>query len=137
MRKALLAAALAFPPACLAQGLEPGQWEFTSTMTLQGMPKPQTQTMQRCVTKEEAKDPQKWMGKRAEQAECKVQMKDQSATGARWEIHCPKQNMTGTGSARIGKGAMESEQVMRGTVQGRAFEMHMKMSGRRLGACRK
>jgi hypothetical protein len=122
--------------AAWAQSLEPGQWEFTNILTLQGMPKPQTQTLQRCVTREEAADPRKWLGQRADQAECKVDFKEKTPSALRWEISCPKQGMTGTGSARIGRGTLESDQTMRGTMQGRPFEMHMKMSGRRLGACK-
>lgn len=136
MRKILALVLAAGSPAAFAQGLEPGQWEFTSSMTMQGMPKPQSHTLQRCVTREESSDPQKWMGKQQDQTECKVTMKERSASQVRWEISCPKRNMTGAGVARIGRGTMETEQTMRGEMQGRPFEMHMKMSGKRLGACK-
>jgi hypothetical protein len=136
MKKLLAALALA-PLAALAQGLEPGQWEFTTTMTMEGMPKPQSATVQRCITKADAQNPESWAGRGdARQSECKVDITEKGASRLRWEIRCPKQNMTGTGTARMGKGSMESDQVMKGTLNGRAFEMRMKTAGKRLGACK-
>jgi hypothetical protein len=125
----------ACPPA-LAQQLEPGLWEFINTMSMAGMPKPQVNTVQRCLTKEEAADPSKWHGQKAQQADCKVTMKNRTATTASWDMTCPKTGMTGTGSARLGRGTVESEQHMAGEMQGRKFEMQLKTTGKRLGPCK-
>ena len=132
---AVSALASAWMPA-LAQGLQPGQWEFTNTMQMSGAPKPQVMTTQRCVTKQESEDPEKWMGKKADQADCKVTVKNKTATSASWEISCPKSGMRGTGTARISSGTMESDQRMTGDMQGKKFEMQIRTTGKRLGPCK-
>ena len=119
-----------------AQGLEPGLWEFTNILQSPGMPKPQTGIAQRCVTKEESGHPDRWAGRKAEQADCKVTMNRKTATSASWEMACPKTGMHGTGSARIGRGTMESEQRLTGEMQGRKFEMQIRTTGKRLGPCK-
>jgi Protein of unknown function (DUF3617) len=131
----VFALAAACGPA-FAQGLEPGLWEFTNSMSMPGVPKPQANTTQRCITKEDAADPRKWYGQKAQQSECKVTMKNKSASSPAWELDCPKTGMRGTGSARIGRGTMESVQHMSGEMQGRKFEMDLKTTGKRLGACK-
>lgn len=119
-----------------AQALQPGQWEFTNTMQMSGAPKPQVMTTQRCVTQQESEDPEKWMGKKADQADCKVTIKNKTATSASWEISCPKSGMRGTGTARISGGTMESDQRMTGDMQGKKFEMQIRTTGKRLGPCK-
>ena len=129
------ALAAACAPA-FAQALQPGQWEFTNSMQIPGAPKPQVMTTQRCVTRQESEDPERWMGKKADQADCKVTIKSKTATSASWEISCPKSGMRGTGTARITGTTMESDQRMVGEMQGKKFEMQIKTSGRRLGPCK-
>jgi hypothetical protein len=119
-----------------AQSLEPGQWQFDTVMTSPGMAKPQTNSIQRCVTKEEAADAERWTGRKLEQTDCKLRMKSKTATSASWELDCPKSGMRGTGSARIGRGTMTSEQHMTGELQGRSIEMNIKTTGKRLGPCK-
>ena len=132
---AAFALCLACAPA-FGQALEPGQWQFDSTMASPALPKPQANSVQRCVTKEESQDPEKWMGKTVKEADCKVTMKEKTSTGATWDLVCPKSGMRGPGSARIGRGTMESEQRMNGEMQGRKFEMLLKTTGKRLGPCK-
>ena len=67
---AFLAALAAFPAA--AQQMQPGEWEFTSTMTSPAMPNPHTMTFRNCVRKEDADDPTRWMGKQNQKSDCKV-----------------------------------------------------------------
>ena len=43
--------------AAQAQQMEPGEWEFTNTMTSPMLPQPQTMTMKRCISSKEASDP--------------------------------------------------------------------------------
>ena len=136
MRKVLVFALVVFSAPAFGQSLEPGEWEFTSTMTSPMIPKPQTGTFRHCIKKEDADNPERWMGQQNQQSDCKVKVTKKSADGVSWEMSCPKSNMTGTGTARIGRGTMQSEMSMSGDMQGRKFEMNTKMSGKRLGACK-
>jgi hypothetical protein len=126
---------LACAPA-FGQALEPGQWQFDSTMTSPALPTPQANTVQRCITKDDSQDPEKWMGRTVKDTDCKVTMKEKTATRAAWELDCPKSGMRGAGSARLGRGTVESEQSMSGELQGRKFEMLLKTTGKRLGPCK-
>lgn len=121
---------------CLAMELEPGEWEFTSTSTSRLFPGPQTQSFKRCIKKDEAQDPDRWMAKPGQQGECKLTPGKKTADTYSWEMECPKANMRGTGSARMSRGAMEGETHMTGEIQGQKFELRTKVTGRRLGPCK-
>jgi hypothetical protein len=136
MRTLLMACALAFAGAGFAQSLEPGEWEFTSTTRSPMLPKAHSATVKQCVTKEDADNPERWMGRQNPQSDCKITQGRQGADTVTWEMHCPKSNMRSSGSARIGAGTMESEMHMAGEVQGRKFDLRTQMSGRRLGPCK-
>lgn len=53
-----------------------------------------------------------------------------------WEMSCPKSGMQGKGTARYGRGTLESEMQMSGDLQGRKFDMTTKTSRKRLGSCK-
>lgn len=130
-----LCVAAACAPALAAQ-LEPGEWEFTSTSTSRLFPRPQTHSFKRCITKEDAADPDRWMAKPGQQGDCKLTPGKKTADTYSWEMECPKANMRGTGSARMSRGAMEGETHMTGEIQGQKFELRTKVTGRRLGPCK-
>jgi hypothetical protein len=130
-----LALALAAAPA-FAQSLEPGEWQFDTTMTMAGMAKPQTSSVQRCLKKDEAADAERWTGRQLSHSDCKLTMADKTAASARWTLECPKSGMRGTGSATIGHGTMASDQKMTGEMRGQPFEMNIKTTGKRLGPCK-
>lgn len=137
MMKALLfAAALGACAPAIAQGLEPGEWEFSSTMTSAMLPKPQSMTFRNCIKKEDADNPERWMGQKQRETDCKFTPLKKSGDGYSWEMTCPKSNMKGSGTVRIGRGTMQSEMRMSGDAKGEKFEMLTKMSGKRLGACK-
>jgi hypothetical protein len=128
-------AALAAPISVLAQGLEPGEWQFTTTMSVPGMPKPHTQVTNQCVTQKNA-DPHNWLNRNASQSDCTMSPFKKSGNAVSWEVSCPKANMRGRGTARIAGGTMESEMTMIGEQQGRRIEVLTKTTGRRLGPCK-
>lgn len=136
MRIAATLLALACAGAAWGQGLEPGEWEFSSTTSSPMLPKPQHMTVKQCVKKEDAANPERWMGRQSEKSDCKFTHGKKGMDTVTWEMTCPKSNMRGSGSARIGRDAMESDLQMSGDMQGRKFEMRTKMSGRRLGPCK-
>ena len=119
----------------LAQ-MEPGEWEFTSTSTSRLFPGPQTQTFKRCINKEEAANPDRWMSDPGKDSDCKLTPGQRTAEKYTWQMECPKSNMRGTGSARIARATMDGETVMNGEVKGQKFELRTKVSGKRLGPCK-
>ena len=128
-------AGLALCAPALAQ-MEPGEWEFTSTSTSRLFPGPQTASFKRCIKKEEAANPDQWMGKPDQQGDCKLTPGKKTADTYSWQMECPKANMRGTGSARIARATMEGETLMNGEVKGQKFELRTKVTGKRLGPCK-
>jgi len=131
-----IAALSAFSVNAVAQQMEPGEWQFDTTMTSPMMPKPQVSTFTRCVNPEEAADPSKMMGKQRQQSDCRMTPGKKSSDTYTWEMSCPKSGMKGTGTARYGRGTLESEMRITGETQGRKLDMTTKTSGKRLGPCK-
>jgi hypothetical protein len=119
-----------------AQELEPGEWEFVSTSTSGLFQGPQTASFKRCIRKEEAANPDQWMGKPDPQGECKLTPVKKTANTYAWDMECPKANMRGSGIARMSRTTMEGETHMTGEVQGRKFDLRTKVAGKRLGPCK-
>lgn len=137
MRKTLVAAMLAATAtaAPAQQQMEPGEWEFTSTMTSRMLPAPQSMTTRKCIRKEDTSDPMSWGGR--QESDCKITPKGQTADTYSWEMSCPTSGMRGTGTARYGRGTVETEMKMSGSsTKGQQFDMTTKMSGRRVGPCK-
>jgi uncharacterized protein DUF3617 len=118
----------------LAQEMEPGEWEFNTTMTAPGMPQAQTFTNKRCVTAKDS-DPSRWADKR--QGDCKVSPSKKSGGTYTWEVSCPSSGMRGTGTARVTRSTVESELRLAADMGGQKMEMLTKTTGKRLGACQK
>lgn len=136
MTSRLLAVALlALPAAALAQGLEPGEWQFTTTTNVPGMPKPQSFTNTQCIRKQDASS-MPWERKPAGQSDCKTTAMKKSGDTTSWEMSCPSTKMQGHGTARIRGGSLESEMTMVMEQEGRRIEMRSKTTGKRLGPCK-
>ena len=141
MKKLALAALLAAAPvAVLAETIEPGEWEFTSTTQSPMLPKPQVLTARKCLTQEDADNPERWMRPRTGQGECQFTYGENTGEKAgdavNWKMSCPKMNMTGSGTGRVRRNTMETDVQIAGEAQGRKFEMRTRMTGRRLGPCK-
>ena len=136
MRAVLFAGALALCGPALGQGLEPGEWDFSSTMTSAMLPKPQSMNFRHCIKKEDAGNPERWMGQKQRETDCKFTPLKKSGDGYSWAMDCPKSKMKGSGTVKIGQGTMQSEMRMSGDAGGKPFEIHTKMTGRRVGACK-
>jgi hypothetical protein len=115
------------------QGMEPGEWELTTTVSSPMMPQPQTMTVKHCIKAEDLADPSRWMGGTPPGSDCKLTPGERDARGATWQRACPSQ---GKGRARFAAGMMDSEMQMSGVVDGKKFEMQTRTRGRRLGPCR-
>lgn len=127
-----LLAAASLPLA--AQTMEPGEWQFNSTMTSPALPKPQTATITQCISQADAADPTRFTG-RDGSADCQVTPGSQTADSYSWTMVCAKQGMRGAGKLRFGRTTLESEMQMTMDLGGQKMEMLSKTSGRRLGPC--
>jgi hypothetical protein len=137
MRRILLFIALLTGSATLAaQEMEAGEWQFDAVMTSPLLPKPQTSSFNRCVKKEDAGDPSRMMGRQEQQTDCKVTQAKKSSGTYTWEMTCPKSGLQGQGTARYGRGTLQSEVHMTGELQGRKIDMTTKTTGKRLGPCK-
>ena len=135
LRKTLPAILAVLCMPSLATELEPGEWEFTSTSTSRLFPGPQTASFRRCIKKEEAANPDRWMADPG-QGDCKVIPGAKTGDTNTWVMECPSAKMRGSGSARLSRTSMEGETNMTGEVQGQKFELRTKVTGRRLGPCK-
>ena len=134
MRKLLLLFLSMAPATAIAAEIEPGEWEFTSVSTSRLFPGPQNATFRRCIKKEEAANPDRWMSDAGQ--DCKLTPGAKTENSYSWKMVCPKANMSGTGTARMTRATMEGETVMNGEVQGQKFELRTKVTGKRLGPCK-
>lgn len=129
-------AALALGIACCsaqAQQLEPGEWEFATSVTAPGMPRPSDTGFRACITQEQARDPLRWGANPNQPADCRVTTLKLGPDSVSWEMECPGSGMRGTGKARLGGGSMQSETQIGG---GSSVELRTRTTGRRLGACK-
>ena len=117
-----------------SQGMEPGEWQMTTSMSSPMFPKPQSVTQTQCIRKGEGDDPNRLMGEQP--SGCKVTVKQKSADGYAWEMSCPKEGMRGSGSVRFTRDSMQGEVRMSGESGGQKFDMLTKMSGKRTGPCK-
>lgn len=136
MKKLLLVLLSIAPGTASAAEIEPGEWEFTSITTSRLLPGPQNVTFRRCIRKEEAANPDRWMSDPGGQGECKLTPGPKTHDSYRWTMECPKVNLRGTGSARMARATMEGETIMNGEAQGQKFELRTKVTGKRLGPCK-
>ena len=135
MRSLLCAALAAASLAAHAQGIEPGEWQFTTTMSSPMLPKPQTTVVTQCVTPEDAADPARFTAPQQAQG-CIVTPGAKGAGSYSWTLSCPSQGMRGSGTMHYGADAMRGEMRVSVVQQGQTIEMETRTTGRRLGPCR-
>ena len=116
--------------------IEAGEWEFTSVSTSRLFPGPQNASFRRCIPKEEAANPDRWMSNPGPQCDCKITPGAKTANTDSWQMECPAAKMRGNGTARMTASTMDGETVMNGEVQGQKFELRTKVTGKRLGPCK-
>jgi hypothetical protein len=133
----LVPAALCCLAAPLAAAeIEPGEWEFTTTTTSRLLPGPQVFRFRRCIRREEAQNPDKWMAEPGQQSGCRINPSEKSGDTYAWTMTCPHGNIVGAGSARLSGGSMEGETQMTGEMQGQKFDLRTRVSGKRVGPCK-
>jgi hypothetical protein len=117
-----------------AQTMQPGEWQFTSTLTSPVLPQPQSVTVTQCISKADADDPTRF-SPRDQAADCEVTPGSRTPDSYSWAVACPKQGMRGTGKAHFASVTIESEIQISVEIQGQKMDMVSRTSGRRLGPC--
>jgi len=145
-------------PALAADSIKEGQWEFSNTMKMAGMPDMSelakqlppgmklpggmemgggaggmTMKFKHCVTNDNAQPPMKDQDK----MKCEMTKQKRSGTRIEWAQHCTgdKTDFTSEGVANYTGDTMASDVTTKGTISGRPADMTMKTTGTYLGAC--
>ena len=120
-----------------AQGLEPGEWEFNAVTTSPLVTGAQNNVFKRCIRKEDAENPERWMAQQSATGPCQLKPLERTADSMKWEVSCPKTNSRGNGVARLtGPGTVESELQMTTEIQGYRIQTNTRTTGKRLGPCK-
>jgi hypothetical protein len=132
LRAALL---LCFATAAHAS-VEPGNWEFSLESPLRSTDKPEVR--QRCITPEEANDPQKVLAEVRSKNDCELSNLQDSGSEYRFDIACKaKVPITGSGAVRYTPTTLDGSIDLVGETRGLRLKTRSFVSGRRLGPCNK
>jgi hypothetical protein len=125
----------AFAPAALAQSMQPGEWEFSSTLSGAMLPKPQSAKVTQCVSAEDAKDPTRFTSGEHTQG-CTMTPGARTPDSYQWALDCPEQGVRGEGKLRYTPRSIEAEIRTTVTKGAEKIELLSRVSGRLLGPCR-
>ncbi len=92
---------LLLPAAALAGGysMNPGKWQFTTTVTMPMLPAPQVSTNTECVSKEEAeRDP---LANLVDVGNCTITKKEMHGANLDFEMECNEKGMTSKGKGHF------------------------------------
>jgi Protein of unknown function (DUF3617) len=126
-------AALFLPGA--AQAMDPGEWEFRTTVSSPMMQVPQVATAVQCVTPEDARDPTRYAA-RNEAPGCTVKPGARTADSYEWTVACDGQGMRGGGRARFSGKELESSMRLNVDSPGLKMEISSETKGRYMGPCK-
>jgi hypothetical protein len=128
---------LVFAATAAHASIEPGNWEFSLESPLQ----PSTNgpvVKQRCLTPEEAADPQKVLAEAHGSNKCELSNVRDSGAAYQFEVACTgRVPVHGSGNVRYSATALDGEIDLIGETQGLRLKTRSYVSGRRLGPCNK
>jgi uncharacterized protein YggE len=126
------AVALAMP--AMAKNQKAGKWSMTIETEMEGMPmKMPPMTVSTCVTKEQAESNEPPKGQRENASDCRILDLKMDGDTASWKMECPKEKMTGEGTATYKGDSFDMKQKV--TVQDQHVTTHM--TGKYIGPCDK
>jgi hypothetical protein len=135
MRHATFAVLLCAALPAAGQSMDAGLWEFSSTLSSPALPKPQSATVQHCLTKEDADNPTGIVSGPATQ-KCKITPGPRTPDSFQWTIACPEQRMTGDGKLRYTPRSLEADiNMVVEPEPGQKMSLKTVVSGRLLGPC--
>jgi hypothetical protein len=119
-------------PAYAAGPAKAGKWQTTMEMSMEGMPmKMPPVTTTHCITKEQAESADSAVPKAQKESGCSITDVKVDGSTVTWKMTCEKQQMSGTGSVTYSADSYTGKMDMKAGER----EMHMKYSGKYLGAC--
>jgi hypothetical protein len=117
--------------------VEPGNWEFSVESPLQangGGPV----VKQRCISAEEAGDPQKVLAEARGKNDCQMSNLKDSGTEYSFDVECKARiPLKGSGAVRYTPRTLDGEIDLVGETQGLRLKTRSFVTGRRLGPCNK
>lgn len=126
--------------AVAAPNFKDGLWEITVKMNMPGMAAMPPRTIQHCMTQKDLKDPRKALSgpnKSAQENQCKTVDYQQNGNTVSWKVECGGAHpMTGTGTATYNGDSYTGVNHLTMNEGGKAMEMTMNYSGKRLGVCK-
>ena len=115
--------------------VEPGNWEFSLESPLQN--NGATETRQRCITPDQANDPQKVLEEVRTKNNCQLSNVQDSGSEYRFEVACEaKVPVTGSGAVRYTPTTIDGAIDLVGETRGLRLKTRSFVSGRRLGPCK-
>jgi hypothetical protein len=131
----LLASALAISSPALAQTMDAGEWEFTTTVNSPSMPEPQTAKILQCMSKEDAADPTRFATNDTTQG-CVVKQVARATGSYEWQVSCPPQGLTGDGKLRYTRTTLNAEIRLKVEMDDKKVDTTSRISARRMGPCK-
>ena len=118
--------------------IEPGNWEFSLESPLQSSPNGGPVVKQRCLTPEEAADPQKVLSEARGSDKCQLSNVRDSGTDYKFDVACTGNvPIHGSGSVRYTPTTLDGEVDLIGETRGLRLKTRSFVSGRKLGPCNK
>ena len=116
--------------------VEPGNWEFSLESPLQNTTAPEVR--QRCITPEQANDPQKVLEEVRKKNNCQISNLQDSGSEYRFDVACEARvPITGSGTVRYTPTTLDGAIDLVGETRGLRLKTRSFVSGRRLGPCNK
>jgi hypothetical protein len=114
--------------------VEPGNWEFSLESPLQNTTAPEVR--QRCITPEQANDPQKVLEEVRNKNNCQISNLQDSGAEYRFDVACnARVPITGSGAVRYTPTTIDGAIDLVGETRGIRLKTRSFVSGRRLGPC--
>ena len=123
-----------------AGDIEPGMWEFTVNVQAEGLgalqPKPGPIVNQRCITPEQAANPEKALTEAGAKGQCTFSNQRNTGIQFNFDVACTAPfPVQGSGTMRYTAEAMEGDLDLAGDMQGMKFKTRSHINARRLGPC--
>ena len=132
-----LALALLFIAGTAHAAIEPGNWEFSVESPLVGNGSGPT-VKQRCLSKDEAADPQKVLAEARGSDKCQLSNVVDSGTDYKFDVACTGNvPIHGSGNVRYTPTTLDGEVDLVGETRGLRLKTRSFVSGRKLGPCNK
>lgn len=124
-----------FATSASAQEMNPGLWEITTSMQMQGMQMP-AQKFTHCYTAKDVAAGKQYQGD--EKSKCTIANMKTGGGSVSYDMACAFEGgkMTGSVKGKMSATAYEFDQKMRMTPDQGMGEMHSIIKGRRLGDCK-